>query len=230
MVIGNGQLAKAFVGFEKHDVIIFASGVSNSYMTDRKEFLREKKLLLSVLKNNKHKPFVYFSSCALSSPDYPMNAYYIHKLAMEALIKVYTKRYYIFRIPQLFGDLKEHPTLINFFYHAIKNEKPFILYKGAYRYVIDIDDIFLLVQQYLDLHVEGLVVDLSNTYKYSVEEIVLTLEELMDKKSIYKESQIIDDYHLSLEPLETFIQNYQLNLNFGRSYLHDKLKARIPFF
>lgn len=227
MIIGNGQLAKAFYSFKDSDTIIFASGVSNSYCVDEGDFIREKNLLLKILNKNKNKTFVYFSSCALSANKYKKNAYYTHKLKMENLIKEYTKEYYIFRIPQLFGDLKEHTTIINLFYNAIKCDESFKLYTGAYRYVIDIDDALLLVEKYLEFHKPGLLVDLANTYKYSVKEIVETLELLIDKQGMYTEYDIIDDYDLNLSEVTKFIEKHQLDIKFEKNYLKNKLKVRI---
>ena len=145
MIIGSGQLAKTFEDSTLSNTVIFASGVSNSNITDIKQFEREKCLLVNTLEKNKDKKFVYFSSCALSAPKYPKNAYYEHKRQMEELIKEYSTNYYIFRIPQLFGALKHHKTLINFLYEAIINEEFFKVYNQAYRYVIEIDDVRKLV-------------------------------------------------------------------------------------
>jgi len=227
MVIGNGQLAHAFYDFKESEVIIFASGVSNSNSINKNDFLRERDLLISILTTYRDRVIVYFSSCALSSEGYTMNAYYQHKLAMEALIHSHSTQYYIFRIPQLFGDLKAHSTLINFFYYAIKDETPFIIYNEAYRYVIDIEDVRYLVEKYLEYHASGVVVDLANSYKYSVKEIIHILEGIMNKKGNYKEVRQYDDYNLNLERLHDFIKKYDLNLGFCQNYLEDKLSIRI---
>ena len=46
MVVGTGLLAKAFLEYENDDnIIVFASGVSNSKEISREEFDREKLLL-----------------------------------------------------------------------------------------------------------------------------------------------------------------------------------------
>ena len=75
MIIGNGQLAKAFMNsdLEHKDLCIFASGVSNSNCTDPKEFERERDLLKVTLSENPGKKLIYFSSCALSASEYPKN-------------------------------------------------------------------------------------------------------------------------------------------------------------
>ena len=68
MIIGTGQLAKAFDNANFDDnVCIFASGVSDSNCKDNAPFEREKNLLREALKNNVEKKFIYFSSCASMS-------------------------------------------------------------------------------------------------------------------------------------------------------------------
>jgi UDP-2-acetamido-2,6-beta-L-arabino-hexul-4-ose reductase len=228
MVIGSGQLASSFCSLaHSKEVIIFASGVSNSNTNDHALFLRERELLLETLLRYKGCVIVYFSSCALSAKGYYLNAYYQHKRAMESLILSHSQHYYIFRLPQLFGDLKEHSTLINFFYYAIKDQQHFTLYSDAYRYVIDIDDTVYLVKKYLLHHSPKLVVDLANSHKYRVKEIVEILESLLDKRGDYDEVSYSDDYHLNLEPLHHFMNRLGVNLGFGVSYLEERLQKRV---
>lgn len=227
-VIGNGQLAKIFK--EKQIVAnscIFASGVSNSACIDEKQFKREETLLIDTLENCKDKKFVYFSSCALSALEYPKNAYYIHKEKMENIIKEYSKNYYIFRIPQLFGDLILHKTLINFIYKSIVHNHRFNVYDEAYRYVIEINDVYMLVNEYLTHSKSCITVDLANPYRYKVLDIVETFEKLLDKKANYEILQKEDKYILDLSSLEHFIKDKGINIDFGEEYLMHKLKEKI---
>ena len=64
MVIGNGLLAKSFSKYKDDDqVIIFASGVSNSKEVNPEAFMREMDLLRSI--TNKDALLVYFSTCSV---------------------------------------------------------------------------------------------------------------------------------------------------------------------
>jgi len=228
MIVGNGQLAQQFKSFENdEDVIIFASGVANSNCTDANEFEREKKLLLATLKNNKEKKFVYFSSCALSAKKYALNEYYIHKQNMEKIIKEHCNYYYIFRIPQLFGEIKKHPTLINYLFYSIKEDKKITIYKGAFRYLIDIEDVYTIVTEVIKHHKGEITLDIANTYRYSIVEILEILEKLAGKKAHYKMIDKDDAYELDLSPLNNIIFQYNIEINFSKSYLHDKLQQRI---
>jgi hypothetical protein len=227
MVIGNGQLAQAFIGIDRGDVCIFASGVANSNCKEESEFQREKKLLEETLTTCQEKKFVYFSSCALSAENYPKNEYYQHKYAMEELIKSKTKSYYIFRIPQLFGKLKHHKTLINFLYKSIIEEKKMTLYDEAYRYVIEIDDLKNLVINYLDFTTHSTVVDLGNPYRYKVLDIVKIFENLLGKKAEFDLIQKNDGYELDFKEMFEFMQEHNINMDFSKDYLIKKLENLI---
>lgn len=227
MIIGNGQLAKKFSNSKFYNACIFASGVSNSNCIDLNEFSREKKLLLETLKKNKKTKFVYFSSCALSSYNYLLNDYYKHKQDMENIIKQYTNNYYIFRIPQLFGELKEHSTIINFLYNCIKDEKEFIVYDEAYRYVIEICDVKKIVELYLNYSKPNIIVDIANPYSYKVLDIVKMIETLLNKKGNYKIINKRDFYTLDFNSLENFLSSYNINLKFGEKYLFNHLEQKI---
>ena len=200
MIIGNGQLAKTFKEdscfFD--DVVIFASGVSNSGCRDDNEFNREKELLEKILFENKDKRFVYFSSCALSAKAYEKNDYYQHKQHMENIIKANSNNHLIFRVPQLFGDLIRHKTIINFFYKSIQQQHPFNIFDEAYRYVIEINDVKKLVKGYLEFSNQCKIIDLANPYRYKVFDIVKILEQLLEKKAVYQILEKEDKYRLEI--------------------------------
>ncbi len=227
MIIGNGQLAQIFKNSHLDDTVIFASGVSNSNCQEKSEFLREKKLLLKTIKNNPNKKFIYFSSCALSADDYAKNEYYQHKLDMEELIKISTDNYYIFRLPQLFGELKEHKTLINFIYNSIVDEKPFNVYSDAYRYVIEIDDVRVLVESYLKYSESCITVDLANPFRYKIQDIVNVISTLVGKQANYTLIKKVDKYYLDLSNMNDFIKENHIKVSFGSKYLQDKLSKKI---
>lgn len=226
-VIGNGQLAKSFQDFAGDDVIIFASGVSNSSCKDAEQFEREKKLLVEVLKDNIDKKFVYFSSCALSAEEYPKNDYYLHKKNMENIVKQYSNNYYIFRVPQLFGDLILHKTLINYIYKSIEHNHKFNVYDEAYRYVVEINDVRKIIEACLKYHKPCMTMDIANPYRYKVLEIVETFENLLGKKAHYEVIQKEDKYTLDLTSLEDFVKEKRIDIDFGEEYLIKKLREKL---
>lgn len=229
MVVGGGQLAKAFSSYKNNtDVVIFASGVSNSNCTGILEFKREESLLVNTLKENENKIFVYFSSCALSAEEYPKNAYYDHKAEMERVIQKHSNNYLIFRVPQLFGKLIPHGTLINFIYGTVKNEIRFEIYDNAYRYVIEINDVVKLVTTYIQYSANRCsIIDIANTYRYSISDIVNVFEKLLNKKANVKLVHKEDQYTLDLTYVQSFIVTNNIDIHFGKDYLEQKLKEKI---
>lgn len=227
MIVGNGQIATALNECDRDDMVFFASGVSDSTCREEQEFNKEKELLKAILSKHRDKTIIYFGSCATSAPDYPKNTYYQHKENMEDIIKKTTENYYIFRLPQLFGKLKKHKTLINFIYYSMIENRPFEVYTNAYRYVLEIADLRSLVGYYIKLSQPGVTVDLANDYRYSVEEIVNTFEQLLGTKAKYSLVDKTDAYDLDLSSMKYFIDKYNLKLNFGKSYLAEKLKIHL---
>lgn len=227
MIIGNGQLAKSFNEAFHQDALIYASGVANSNCQDPFEFKREKHLLMSNLNLHSDLKFVYFSSSALSSSEYSRNAYYEHKLQMEEMIKSHSNSFYIFRIPQLFGALKHHNTLINFIYESIVNEVPFKVFNNAYRYVIEIEDVRRLVEAYLKYHDSCITVDLANPYRYKVTQIVELFENILNKKAVYELVEKDDQYTLDLSVMSQFVNDFRIDIDFGEEYLAKKLELKI---
>ncbi len=227
MIVGSGQIALAFKNYSPSNSIVFASGVSNSSCKDIREFERERKLLEHNLRTIEDRNFIYFSSCALSANDYHLNSYYRHKLAMEHLIKSGTDNYYIFRIPQLFGCMKKHSTLINYLFNAINESRSFNVYSGANRYVVELNDVVRLVNSYVNNVAPGITVDLANTYRYSILELVEEFEQILDVTAHYDLIPGVDSYELNLDALQQHVENYKLNIEFGKSYFRKKLTSKI---
>ena len=228
MIIGSGQIAKAFTHDDSNNVVIFASGVANSKCTDKNEFLREERLLQKTLEKANNKQFVYFSSCALSAKNYPLNEYYIHKKNMENIIKEKSENYYIIRLPQLIGDIfKRHNTLFNFLYHRIINEESFFIYNNGFRYVIEVNDVRLLVTQFIDKMPPRQIIDFANPYRYSIFEIVDIFEKILNKKAHYTVIDKNDSYFLNLEAMKAFIKKFSINIGFSENYLEETLKNKL---
>jgi UDP-2-acetamido-2,6-beta-L-arabino-hexul-4-ose reductase len=223
MVVGSGQIAKAFSAYtDDSRIVIFASGVSDSNEIRRSEFDREKGLLMQHLKYSCGKKFVYFSSCALIDEANYL-PYYKHKFEMEALVKKNSENSYIFRLPQLFGELKRHPTLINYLYYKIVDGEEFIVNDKAYRYVIHVEDVVFIVSNYLTKAKKNTVLDVANPYAYSIKEIVECLEIKAGRKALFTTISKSDAYNLDLAPLMTFLIEKNMDYKFGEGYLRNHL-------
>ena len=137
MVVGSGLLANTFKSYRgNEDVIIFASGVSNSGCVDVEQFKRELNLV-SKYKTSKNL-FVYFSTSSIEDPFLKGSLYIKHKLEIEFYIKANFQRYLIVRLPNVVGKTKNPNTLINFVYNCVQCEDKIEIQLKASRYLIDV--------------------------------------------------------------------------------------------
>lgn len=185
MVIGNGLIAKAFSGYEDSDeVVVFASGVSNSKEVDRKKYKREELLLKDTLSKYNEKVFVYFSTTSIYDEELKNSQYCLHKLYMEEIIKSLATNYYIFRLSEVVGVSKNKYQIVNYFYNAIKNQESFTIWQNACRRLIDIEDVYLLCnilisnKEYINN-----TYNITTSQKTNVIEIMTILEKILNMKS-----------------------------------------------
>lgn len=145
MIIGSGLIASSFnkLGSETllNNFIVFASGVSNSFKNDQKEFDREKTLLIETIKAN-NLPIIYFSSILVNETNSP---YYNHKLNMENVIKECTNNFLIIRIPQVIGFGGNKNTLFNFIKTSIETDQIITTNEKIERSLIDVDDLVRII-------------------------------------------------------------------------------------
>ncbi|MDQ2863668.1 MAG: NAD-dependent epimerase/dehydratase family protein [Bacteroidota bacterium] len=150
MVIGNGMIANRFMSYkDDDDVIIFASGVSNSKDTAEKNFIREFQLLHQTASNYPQKTLVYFSTCSVEDQDLALAPYVIHKKTVEEFITTNVSKYCLFRISNLAGTSNNPYTLLNYFIFNIIKNLPLTVWKNAYRNIIGIDDMFSVANYFL---------------------------------------------------------------------------------
>ena len=145
MVIGSGMMAKVFELYQSsNEVLIFASGVSNSKAVGGDVFLREELLLKDTILKNPGKLLIYFSTCSVYDDSVNKTPYVIHKVKMENLIKRKCSKFYIFRLPQVVG-LARNQTFINYLFTSIQNNKKIDIYKYSTRNLISTDDALMAV-------------------------------------------------------------------------------------
>jgi len=142
MIVGNGMLANAFSERYKNDpdVLIFASGVSNSQETLASAFQREKDMLSTTINSFKGSHLVYFGSCGVTNKPETLSPYLSHKLQMEKIVRRRPNGF-VFRLPQVVGRTPNQNTLTNFIYKKIMSGEHFTVWANAERNLMDIDDI-----------------------------------------------------------------------------------------
>lgn len=141
MIVGKGLLAQAFEPKfgATSNVVVFASGVSNSLETRVDEFTREELLLRQLLDHDAER-FIYFGSCGAIAPESGLSPYMRHKRNMESLV-LSAPHGLVLRLPQVVGRTKNPHTLTNFLRDRIVAGEHFMVWAQAERNLIDIDDI-----------------------------------------------------------------------------------------
>jgi len=226
MLVGSGLLSSVFNEYASDEnVVIFASGVSNSSQTDENEFLREQELVEKTIDENLEKKFIYFSSCALVDDTNYETPYYLHKKRMEVIIQSLAPSYLIIRLPQVFGEIKEHVTLINFLCMKVLKGEMFEVWAGASRYVIHIDDVLILVRSFIENKLEHKIINVANTYRYTLFELIEYIEKKVDRKARFIVLDKQDSYELEFRFLQDYIKKNNLKFSFGKSYFFEKLKV-----
>jgi nucleoside-diphosphate-sugar epimerase len=186
MVIGSGFLAKAFSEFNNEDdIILYASGVSNSAETRISEYLREKKLLTDTIETFPDKKIIYFSTISLFDPSLKDSLYIKHKAEMESYLAQAHKNTLVFRLPNVVGFSDNPNTLTNYLFHQIKNGQSFKAYKTAYRYLMDIEDVVRFCSYIIRKGLSSNMFNISFSEPISVPELIEMFEKIMNKKAFY---------------------------------------------
>lgn len=228
MVVGSGMIAKRFSNYaENKEVIIFASGVSNSSTHDAVAFKREADLLAETIAANQGSMLVYFSTCSIYDPSLQAAAYTLHKLAMEAFIKQEAKSYLIFRVSNPVGFTHNKHTVLNYFIEHIRQQQAFTLWEYASRNLIDIDDMYRLCEYFIsDSRYWNQTINIANPVNYPVINIVEAIENHIGTKGYYTiatkgSSPLIDTS--STQPLFS-----QLGIEFHKDYFEQLLAKYFP--
>ena len=212
------MIANRFMNYKNDEnIIIFASGVSNSKDKTKQNFQREFALLKQTVTDNPGKQLVYFSTCSIDDHDLKNAPYVVHKIEIERFIKDNVAGYHIFRISNLAGVSNNPYTLLNFFVFNILHQHPFTIWKKASRNIIGIDDMFRLVNYFLQEKMAiNSVINIANPKNYSVPYIITTIEEHLHKKGIYNEVERGDNYNIDISIIEPIIE--KLNIQFNDNY------------
>ena len=223
MIIGRGMLANAFKAYQDNDeVIIFASGVSNSQEKEMKEFDRELKLIQSTLSQNPDKLFVYFSTCSMYDPLSSETPYVKHKLNMERYIEKHAKNYLILRISQILGRSKNQ-TLVNFLLDSIMTGEAFEVWKNSNRNLISLEDVLQISNSLIEnKKYHNNLYHVANSAFITVPELVNIFEEILHKKAncIY-----LDKGSAYREiPLDISNITSELGIMFNNTYYYEHVK------
>ena len=188
MIIGNWFLANIFLQYQNIDTVcIFASGVSNSQNQDHSLFQRERNLLVETLNNTKEKVFIYFSTCSIYDATLVNSEYVKHKLKIENLIEQSGNAYIIFRISNPVWYTHNPNTIFNYLINKINSGQDFVVWSGAKRNFIDIEDLLIIASYIIDhkSH-ENSIINIANTQNFAIVDIIIILEGVLWKKALYR--------------------------------------------
>lgn len=185
MVIGNGLIGKNLAKIDREEFVFFASGVSNSKSTNENDYLREESLLIQNISINSDKTFVYFSTYSVNDPSLSDYYYIKHKLRMEKIIQQSGIKYLIVRTSNVVGGIGNPGTILRYLFDSIKNEKPFEIWKNAYRNILDVDHLIVMLDETIKRKLVNCIVYLLNPIDYSIPQIITECELILNKKANY---------------------------------------------
>jgi nucleoside-diphosphate-sugar epimerase len=209
MIVGNGLIAKTLAGIEHSGFTIFASGVSNSSELNPDAFNREINLLLE---QNKGKTLVYFSTCSVNDESLQETAYVKHKLTIESLIKNTFKDYIILRLPTVVGATNNPHTFFNHFKNKVINNEEVTIYKNAWRYLLDAEDLKILIPLILkNIRSNKKTIHVAYDNAMRVEEIIKQIDNFLLKASKIKLLDKGSHLHINYKELMDYTGNIDIN-------------------
>lgn len=223
MVVGDGMMAKAFSAFAADaEVVVFASGVSDSTETRTSAFARERDLLQRTRAEHPDALLVYFGTCSVNDADRRDTPYVRHKLEMEALLKASPGPWMVLRLPLAIGPGHRGNTLANYLHGRIVRGEPFEVWGGSTRYPVDVEDAFRIASR--------LIADRSMWRKtinialraFPVLEFVRILEDIAGRRAAYTLLQRGRHYELPCPEVARLAG--ELHLDLGERYLEKVLR------
>jgi len=223
MIIGNGLIAQAFHQYMDDDeIILFASGVSNSKETCLDAFNKEEELLKNSLLFNRKRKVVYFSTTSIYDSELSNGMYCQHKISMENLIKNSGNKYLIFRLSEVVGNTSNQNQILPFLINHIRNRKKFQVWKNATRHLIDSSDVVDLCNLIISDRIENKVFNIASPIKTPIQDIVKIIEEYLNFQAIYEIVDKGNDYNIDITDIKEYI--YRLNIKFDDDYIEKLIK------
>ena len=230
MITGNGLFANKFIKYiDDPSTMIFASGVSNSQEADVKKYRQEIDLLKKTIEaSDKDIFFVYFSSCSIYDHSKKNSKYVKHKLKIEKIIQKNINNFLIFRIPQTVAHSTNQHTLTNFFANSIMSSNHFQVWKHAHRNLVDIDDIYKIINFILKHHTfKNRVINIAYPKNTSVEQIVKILEKTLNKEADYSLIEKGSTYSIPVDDIIPIIK--ALHISFSQNYNTKIIRKYYPW-
>lgn len=225
MIIGAGMMARSFLKYDFDEILVFASGVSNSKTTDDFEFFREISLLESLVSKHLNKTLIYFSSCSLGNNILNRDAYHLHKLYIENWISENIPKYIIFRLPNVVGPQSNNTnTLLPFLIKNIKNGLLIQVWSGAVRNIIDVEHVAIIVNYIIEHNLYlNCVVNIANSENIIISELIKILEIHLGMRAKIDFIKTPDEnFSIDISQIEQIAK--ESGILFGSNYVLEVLK------
>jgi len=202
MIVGKGLIANSLSVFEdNHEVIIFASGVSNSKEYRKEMYDKELQLINDFLTTECL--FVYFSTCSVYDMSLSDSSYVKHKLNIEDYIITHFKKYLILRLPNMIGLTTNNNTFFNYFFNSILNKELILVQKYAVRYFMDVDDLLPILKMLLSNKSNmNQTINVAYNNPIRITEVLSFFEKAIGQKANYRLIESGTEYNI---PNDTFI-------------------------
>lgn len=211
MIIGNGLIANIFKDkFKNDEILIFASGVSNSKEIKEEEFERETSLIHEVLKKHPSKMFVYFSTCSIHNST--KSKYIDHKINIENIIVNLSNKYLILRLPIVIGRDQNKNQLIGYLFEKNKQGELIDIYKNANRYLIDSKDLPSIVTLLIEKGISNEIIEVAFNNSIMIDELLNMIEKITNKPFFKKNSNIESPYIVDNEKFLSILKDVDLTL------------------
>lgn len=217
MIIGTGGLAHRFMDFfNSSKYTIFVGDVNDSSLSDINLFTKERELIKRLISEQPKKIFILISTSSQGN-----SPYVLHKRGMEEIIEKNCTDFFIFRVPIFIGIQNTESNLINFYINKILKNEHFQLYKNAKNYVIDVDNVYRIIDYIIKNDPKNKIYNLTAGVKLSALEILNYVEEFLGKKASYDIVEKGDDFVFNDE--STFKIRAKLGINENSDHLPNLL-------
>jgi nucleoside-diphosphate-sugar epimerase len=221
LIFGRGLMGESLNKLRHGNVILFASGVSNSQEQNASEFEREKNLLIKTLEDTDKSLFYYISTCSIFDISLAESAYVIHKKLMEEIVlSKPTGR--VIRLPNIVGPSGNPANLVNYLKYSIKSANPIKIQSHATRYLLGVDEMNLLLQDVVDNAGEQKVISLVPPENIKVTKIVYIIESILGTQANLYLVEGGTPYEVDFS--DTKYHASRLGFDFGQMYYENTLE------
>jgi len=231
-IVGRGFLARHLqpLAHRHPDAVALAAGVSSTYATSAAEFAREAALVRAAAERCRAtgRRLLFFSTASAAlygpgsgagredRPPVPANAYGVHKLALEELVRASGADYLVARLSHLVGPGQPAHHLLPTLMRGIRAGRVRVL-KGAERDLIAVADAVRTIDLLLARGTSRETVNVASGTAVPVEAIVGHLESLLGTTAEREYEHGGSGHRVCIEKLRTLLPETQ-EFGFGADY------------